>query len=157
MQLPRLRRSESGDATDVLAICGAIVACIVVVVLVFAAIFGLYAVGKNIGRSQARADARNGVKISAIEITNQTQRVKVAKQKAEIRLQDAIGVREAQDEIAKTLTPLYVQFEMVDALRQIAVSGKNNSVVYIPAGANGIPLVSNVAQGQVGQPDATGK
>lgn len=151
----RARRTESGDATDVLAICGAVIACIVVVVAVFAAIFGLYSVGKNIGRSQDRADARNGVKISAIEITNQTQRVKVAQQKAEIRLQDAIGVREAQDEIAKTLTPLYVQFEMVDALRQIAVSGKNNSVVYIPAGANGIPLVSNVASGQVGQPSST--
>ena len=90
--------------------------------------------------------------ISSIEIQNQAQRIQVAKQKAEIRLQDAIGVREAQDEIAKTLTPLYVQFEMVDALKAIAASGSNNSVVYIPAGANGIPLVSDVSQGPVGKP-----
>lgn len=106
----------------------------------------------TMGRWQARANAHNSVKISAIEIQNQSQRIQVAKQKAQIRLEDAIGVREAQDEIAKTLTPLYVQFEMVDALKAIAVSGKNNSVVYIPAGANGIPLVSDVSTGQVGKP-----
>lgn len=100
---------------------------------------------RSFGRSQARADAKNSVTISNIEIRNQAQRIQVAKQKAEIRLQDAIGVRSAQDEIAKTLTPLYVQFEMVDALKAIALSGNNNTVVYIPAGANGIPLVANAA------------
>lgn len=127
---------------------------LVAVALIIALIFGLWVGIKTVSRSQARADASNNVKISAIEIRNQEQRVAIAKQKAEIRLQDAIGVREAQDEIAKTLTPLYVQFEMVDALRQIATSGSNNSVVYIPAGANGIPLVSNVAgSSQVGLPD----
>lgn len=99
---------------------------------------------KGFSRTQARADARNAVAISKIEIDNQAQRIQVAKQKAEIRLQEAVGIREAQTEIAKTLTPLYVQFEMVDALKQIALSGNNSSVVYIPSGANGIPLVSNV-------------
>ncbi len=77
----------------------------------------------------------------------------MAKQKAEIRKQDAIGVRNAQDEIAKTLTPLYVQFEMVEALKDIAHSGNNSSVVYIPSGANGIPLVSTTDPDSVGQPD----
>lgn len=108
---------------------------------------------RTVGRSQARADANNRVKISAIEIRNQEQRVTVAKQKAEIRKQTAIGVREAQDEIAKTLTPLYVQFEMVEALKAIAKSGRNSSVIYLPSGANGIPLVSTVDQNKVGQPD----
>lgn len=111
------------------------------VVLLIAALFGIAAAVKSFHRSQARADAKNRVQISSIEIQNQTQRVQIAKQGAEIRLQDAIGVREAQDEIAKTLTPLYVQFEMVDALKQVASSGRNNSVVFVPAGANGIPLV----------------
>lgn len=113
-------------------------------VVIMVLIFGIYVTSKGIGRSQHRADARNGVKISTIEIQNQEQRILVAKQKAEIRLQDSIGVREAQDEIAKTLTPLYVQFEMVEALKQIAQSGRNNTVVYIPSGANGIPLVATV-------------
>lgn len=113
--------------------------------------FGLVAVGKSFGRYQARADANNTVKVSNIEIRNQEQRIQIAKQKAEIRKQDAIGVREAQDEIAKTLTPLYVQFEMTEALKQIALSGTNNSTVFIPSGAAGIPLISN-AQGQVTRP-----
>lgn len=115
------------------------------VLLLIAALFGLFAGIKSFNRSQKRADATNNVKISTIEIQNQKQRVEIAKQHAEIRLQDAVGVREAQDEIAKTLTPLYVQYEMVDALKQIAASGRNNSVVFIPAGANGIPFVYDAA------------
>ena len=98
-------------------------------------------------RYQKRANANNNVKVSAIQIRNQEQRVKIAKQQAQIRLQRAIGIRRAQDEIQSTLTPLYVQFEMVDALKSIAASGSNNSVVYIPAGANGIPLIAT-AKGQ---------
>lgn len=121
------------------------VATVVGVFLTIALLFSLWVGIKTVGRGQKRADALNNVKISEIEIKNQAQRVEIAKQKAEIRLQDAIGVREAQDEIAKTLTPLYVQFEMVDALKQIAASGHNNSVVYIPAGANGIPMVYDAA------------
>lgn len=128
------------------AACMAAIALLIAVVMLIIVGFG------TMGRWQARANAHNSVKISAIEIQNQSQRIEVAKQKAQIRLEDAIGVREAQDEIAKTLTPLYVQFEMVDALKAIASSGSNNSVVYIPSGANGIPLVSDVSTGSVGKP-----
>lgn len=128
-------------------------AVVLTLVLLIAGIFGLMTVKRNYNRSQALKDARNSVKISAIEIQNQQQRVEIAKQKAEIRLQDSIGVREAQDEIAKTLTPLYVQFEMVEALKQIAQTGHNNSVVFLPTGANGIPLVYDVEGAtKVGQP-----
>jgi hypothetical protein len=45
-----------------------------------------------------------------------------------------------------------VQFEMVQALQAIAASGSNNSVVYIPAGANGIPLVSTANPTRVTRP-----
>jgi predicted membrane metal-binding protein len=132
---------------------------VVCIALLIAAFFGLKAIGRyqaradrSQDRSQALLDAKNKVKVSSIEIKNQAQRIQVAKQQAEIRLQKAIGVREAQDEIAKTLTPLYVQFEMTDALKQIAKSGKNNSVVYLPSGANGIPLVATVNPNQVTEP-----
>ena len=104
------------------------------------------------GRYQKRANANNNVKVSNIEIRNQEQRVQISKQKAEIRRQDAIGIREAQDQIAKTLTPLYVQFEMTEALKQIALSGTNNSTVFIPSGAAGIPLVSTTDASRVGKP-----
>lgn len=125
-------------------------------VLLFIAV--LMAVLPAYNRYQKRANAHNNVKVSAIQIQNQQQRVLIAKQQAQIRLQRAVGVRKAQDEIQKTLTPLYVQFEMVDALKAIAQSGSNSSVVYIPSGANGIPLIAGAAgQAQVGQPDGGGK
>lgn len=123
------------------------------IVLSIVLILGIFSASKTVSRYQARADANNRVKVSAIEIRNQEQRIQVARQRAEIRHEDARGVREAQDEIAATLTPLYVQFEMVEALKAIAQSGQNNTVVYIPSGANGIPLVSTVNGSQVGQPD----
>lgn len=145
----RLRGQDGQAAEGLLVTFGVIFAVVVVVVLLIVAVNGV----KNFGRTQARKDAQNSVKISAIEIQNQKQRVEISKQKAEIRLQDAIGVREAQDEIAKTLTPLYVQFEMVDAMRQIAASGRNSSVVFMPSGANGIPLVYDAANAtKVGTP-----
>lgn len=122
---------------------------------VFVLFFGVIAFGKAFGRYQARADAQNQVKVSAIQIQNQAQRVQIAKQHAQIRYQNSVGIREAQDEIAKTLTPLYVQFEMVEALKAIATSGSNNSVVYIPSGANGIPLVSTTSPHEVKNPDGS--
>lgn len=124
-------------------------------VLVTILLFGFVALGKSFQRYQHRADANNRVKVSNIEIRNQAQRVKITKQKAEIRFQNSVGIRKAQDEIAKTLTPLYVQFEMTEALKAIATSGKNNSVVYIPSGANGIPLISDVNPNQVTNPDGS--
>lgn len=131
---------------------------VAVLVLLLAVIMGAIAGFKAFTRYQHNADAHNAakialvrannnVKVTEIEIRNQNQRVKVAQQQAQIRFENAKGVREAQDEIAKTLTPLYVQFEMTQTLADIAKSGRNSSVIYIPSGANGIPLVSS-ASGQ---------
>lgn len=112
----------------------AVVAVAIVAVLMFAL--------PAYSRYQKRADANNAVKVSAIQIKNQEQRVLIAQQQAQIRLQNAIGIRKAQDEIAKTLTPLYVQFEMTQAIQSIATSGKNNSVIYIPTSpTSGLPVV----------------
>jgi type II secretory pathway pseudopilin PulG len=93
-------------------------------------------------RYQARANANNRVKVSNIEIRNQAQRVRIAKQQASIRYQQSVGIKRAQDEIRKTLTPLYVQFEMTQALQAIAVSGRNDTVIYLPTNPNsGLPVV----------------
>jgi hypothetical protein len=108
-----------------------------VVALLVGAAFGC----KAYGRYQKRADANNQVKVTAIQIRNQQQRVKIANQQAQIRYVRSVGVRRAQDEIAKTLTPLYVKFEMIDALRQIAQSGRNSTVIYIPSDKNGMAAV----------------
>lgn len=130
----------------------AAVALLLAVAVLIGGVFGCVGATKSFNRYQKRADAKNQVQISEIEIQNQAQRVQIAKQKAEIRRQDAIGIREAQDQIAKTLTPLYVQFEMTEALKAIALSGSNNSTVFIPSGAAGIPLVSNTDPTRVGRP-----
>lgn len=114
-------------------------AALALAAIILGLMFGLPAYS----RYQKRANANNNVQVSNIEIRNQEQRVAIAKQQAEIRKQNAIGVREAQDEIAKTLTPLYVQFEMTEALKEIAASGSNNTTVFIPSGPSGIPLIGN--------------
>lgn len=122
-------------------ILGALVACI----------WGF----KAFGRSQTLADAHNNAEVARIKAANekevntlriaaQEQKVLITQQDAEIRKTQAQGIRAAQDEIAKTLTPLYVQFEMTEALKDIAVSGKNNTVIYIPTGKDGLPMVAPV-------------
>lgn len=100
----------------------------------------------------ARVNAANQTQVNELQVTATEQQVQIHEAQAKVRLADAQGIRAAQDEISKTLTPLYVQFEMVDALKQMAESGKNNTVVYIPTGANGIPLISNTNPNQVTTP-----
>lgn len=114
----------------------------VALVIVVALLFGLGAAFKSYNRYQKRADANNQTAINAIRIKQTEQLVKVAQQEARIRFEKALGIKNSQHEVAKTLTPLFVQYEMITALDHIASSGKNNTVVYIPAGANGVPLVS---------------
>lgn len=104
---------------------------------------------KSFSRSQARADAHNKVSITAIEIQNQDQQAKVVAAQngivaaqAHQRYLQSVGVREAQDEIAKTLTPLYIQYEAIQAEMAIAKSGQNNTVVYVPSGNAGVPLIT---------------
>lgn len=119
--------------TKLSAIVGGVLVGFIVIMMLLLPVYSRY---------QKRANANNDVKVTAIQIRNQQQRVKIAKQHAEIRYQNSIGIREAQDEIAKTLTPLYVAFEMTEALKAIATSGKNNSVIYLPTNpTTGLPIV----------------
>jgi regulator of protease activity HflC (stomatin/prohibitin superfamily) len=64
----------------------------------------------------------------------------IAKRDAEIRIEEAKGIAEAQRIINTTLTPNYLQHEAIQAQRMMA-SAPNHTTVYIPVGANGIPLV----------------
>lgn len=130
----------------------AAIAVIVAIALAFGLLFGLFAGWKTFSRYQSRADrtqnrsqskldANNQVTLNNIKIGFFKQQLQIAQQQANIRKANAVGIREAQDEISATLTPLYVQFEMVEALKQIATSGKNNTTVFIPSGDAGIPLI----------------
>lgn len=108
---------------------------------------------KAFNRAQRRADANNQVQVTKINIRNAQQQAKVVRAqnasvqaRAEQRYLESVGVRRAQDEIAKTLTPLYVQHEAIQAQEAIAKSGRNNTSIYIPAGSNGVPLVNDVSR-----------
>lgn len=104
---------------------------------------------KSYSRYQKRADVNNQIHIQQRQLRLYDLKVQQAKKLAEVKKQTAIGQKEANKEIAKKLTPMFIQFEMIEALKDIAASGKNNSVIYIPSGANGVPLVSISGKPQV--------
>lgn len=131
---------------------------VVVWITVGIIIFGGLSLGavsgcKSYNRYQKRADANNNVKVTAINIRKAQQQAKiVAAQDATVRaladqrLIKARGIKRAQDEIQSTLTPLYVQFEAIEAQKAIATSGRNNTVIYVPSGTNGTPVITQKAQ-----------
>ena len=64
----------------------------------------------------------------------------IAMRDAEIRIEEAKGIAEAQKIINETLTSNYLQHEAIQAQRQMSNS-PNHTTVYIPVGTNGMPLV----------------
>ncbi|MCW5208056.1 hypothetical protein VU11_05250, partial [Desulfobulbus sp. US2] len=74
----------------------------------------------------------------------ETQR-EIAKKDAEIRIEEAKGIAEAQKIINTTLTQNYLQHEAIQAQLKMA-SSPNHTTVYIPSGANGIPLIGTVSK-----------
>ncbi|MBK1791324.1 SPFH domain-containing protein [Persicirhabdus sediminis] len=72
----------------------------------------------------------------------ETQR-EIAKRDAEIRIEEAKGIAEAQRIINSTLTVNYLQHEAINAQLKMADS-PNHTTVYIPSGENGIPIIKNV-------------
>ncbi len=64
----------------------------------------------------------------------------IARRDAEIRIEEARGIAEAQRIINATLTPNYLQHEAIGAQREMA-DAPNHTTVYIPVGTNGLPLV----------------
>jgi hypothetical protein len=124
-------------------------------VLFIGAIFGGITLVNAWSRSQARADAHNRVAITGIQIQNQRQYARVIAAhnatviaQAQQRYLEAVGVRRAQDEISRTLTPLYIQHEAIQAEEAIANSGRNNTVIYVPASQNGVPIVTPAGAGK---------
>lgn len=115
------------------------VAVIVAVLIIGGLAWGL----PNYNRYQVRADAQNQVAVNAIIIQQQEQNIQVEKQKAQIRVVDAQGIAEAQHIIAASLTDSYLQYLAIDAQKAMA-NGTNHTEIYIPTGADGIPLVRTV-------------
>lgn len=64
----------------------------------------------------------------------------IAQRDAEIRVEEAKGIAEAQRIINATLTANYLQHEAIQAQVKMAAS-PNHTTVYIPVGNNGLPMV----------------
>jgi hypothetical protein len=109
--------------------------------------FSAYGRYQNIQRAHNKAQVniineQNTIEVTKLEEQNQANMIQVTKQKAQIQYQQAVGVRDADQEINKTLTPLYIQYLQIQAMEDMANSGKNNTVIYIPSGQGGIPTIT---------------
>lgn len=80
-------------------------------------------------------------KLAAQQLLSEKETQKeIAQKDAEIRIEEAKGIAEAQKIINTTLTPNYLQHEAINAQMKMADS-PNHTTVYIPVGTNGIPLI----------------
>jgi succinate dehydrogenase/fumarate reductase flavoprotein subunit len=112
-------------------------------------VIGVFASGgcKAYSRYQKRQDANNDVAVTHIKIQQAQQQAQINRAQiaatvaeAQKRYEESVGIRRAQDEIQKTLTPLYVQHEAVQAQLAMAHS-QNHTLIWAPSGTNGTPLV----------------
>ena len=62
---------------------------------------------------------------------------------ADKRFAEAVGIRRAQNEISSTLTAHYLQYEAIQAQKAVATSGRNNTLIYVPSGPDGVPLTQD--------------
>jgi hypothetical protein len=142
--------SESGEKSNVVKIVAWSVGILLGVVVLTGTGVGLSAAVQAYKRAEQRANAENLVRVTRIEIGRAQQQalvaraqVAAAKADAEKQYQGAIGVRRAQDVIAKGLTPRYLQYEAIQAQKAVATSGRNNTLIYLPSGSGGVPLVQD--------------
>jgi len=83
-------------------------------------------------------------KLAAHQLLEEKETQKeIAKKDAEIKIEEAKGIAEAQRIINSTLTANYLQHEAIQAQLTMANS-PNHTTVYIPSGTNGIPLIKEV-------------
>lgn len=83
-------------------------------------------------------------KLAAQQLLEEKETQKeIAKKDAEIKIEEAKGIAEAQKIINSTLTQNYLQHEAINAQLKMAAS-PNHTTVYIPSGSNGIPIVKTL-------------
>lgn len=126
------------------SVWGTLVILAVLVFVGFAINFVAHAV-PNYTRSQRLANERNQVQVNDIQIAQTHQLVQVEQQKAQIRIVQAGGIAKSQQIIAGSLTQAYLQYEAIEAQKS-EVNSQNHTIIYIPSGSNGVPLVSTVPQ-----------
>lgn len=93
----------------------------------------------------AAVDLAIEAKLSAEQYLQKLEFEKLQSEKRrEIRVIEAGGVAEAQDIIQKKLTPLYVQYEAIQAYKELAGSN-NTTFIIMPTSPNGagMPIIIN--------------
>jgi hypothetical protein len=123
------------------------VTSVVVLTLVTATGVGLALGVSAYSRAEQRANGNNRVRLARIEARREETAalagIEVARANATARYEDAVGIRRAQVEISANLTAPYLQYEAIQAQQAVATSGRNNTLIYLPAGTSGVPLVSD--------------
>ena len=79
------------------------------------------------------------------ELQQMESKLQIAQKNAKIKVAEADGIAEAQRIIAGTLTPSYLTHEAIQNQEKV-IDSRTATVIYIPVGANGIPMVNNVTQ-----------
>jgi hypothetical protein len=125
-------------------------AAVLTLVVVVGVCIGLSAGVRAYGRAEKRADANNDVTLTHIAISRARQQALITRAQIEAtqadadkRFAEAVGIRRAQNEISSTLTAHYLQYEAIQAQKAVATSGRNNTLIYVPSGPNGVPLIQD--------------
>jgi hypothetical protein len=113
--------------------------CAVVVGVIAGGAFGI----PTFMRYQELQGEQNQVLVNEIRIKQQEQLIKVEQQKAQIRVEESKGIAESQQIINSSLTSNYLQYMAIKAQEKMAGS-PNHTQIYIPTGANGIPMVKTI-------------
>jgi len=116
---------------------GAFLSTVIVIVVIWAGL-------KSFSRYQRVADAKNEQRVIEMRVDQTRQLVEVEKQKASVRVAEAEGIAESQRIIDSSLTEDYLTYLAIQAQMEMSHS-PNTTVIYIPVGDNGIPLVRDTA------------
>lgn len=124
------------------------VASVASIVALVLACFLIGLVAGVISRYEKREDAKNEVTVTRTLIQKAEEEAKVntaqiaaTKAEAKKRVAESVGIKEAQVEINKTLTPLYVQHEYIQAIEKGHIE-----VTLIPTGQDGLPIVTTAGR-----------
>jgi regulator of protease activity HflC (stomatin/prohibitin superfamily) len=78
------------------------------------------------------------------ELERKNTEIEIAKREKEKRIIEAEGIAQATQIISQRLTSPYLQYEAIKAQRD-TINSPNHTIIYIPVGAMGVPLVGNVS------------
>lgn len=84
-------------------------------------------------------------------LEQQKTEIEIKEAERKKRIIEAEGIARANEIIQSKLTPLYIQYEAIQAQRE-AYKSDNHTFTYIPVGANGVPVVSQVPSSVVDKP-----